>query len=317
MPDQSNPDLKQLLARFPGTSAQTETAGPLHLFHAPNSICSQKVRAVLAHHAIPHTAHLLNIFAGETYDPAYVRVRMLGCTAAGLPLVDRHLGTTSVAAGGCDACVVPTVVDAATGDVTVDSLRICLDLDAHYAASGLMPDALRAAILAELAVVDDLPNYQHLAVQVVPDGAPRNAFAAGKVARCDALLAEHGSDPVLRAAYEAKKAKEQSAADTLFDGAAMAAARDAVITALAGLETRLAGRSGPWLFGPDVTMADLFWGAELIRADDTGQSPLWADGALPHVAAYYDRLCALPVLRSAILNFPGARLAKPKAGAQT
>lgn len=310
MADGSITDFDALFTRFPGQPVGN--AGDLHLFHAPNSICSQKVRAVLAHHGTGHWSHLLDIFRGETYAPDYVRARHAGCTAAGLSLAARHLGTTSVVSSGCDACVVPTVIDAATGAVMVDSLRICLDLDAR-SGGGLMPEGHHDAILAELSIVDELPNYQNLAVRVIPGDAPRNAFASSKVRRCDDLLAEYGDDPVLRAAYEAKRAKEQSAADLLFDEAALALARETVETALSGLDARLAG-AGPWLFGDTVTMADLFWGGELIRAEDVGQAHYWRDGKLPRVAAWYDDLCRLPALRDAIIDFPGARLSPPPRG---
>ena len=52
----------------------------LELFHAAASICSQKVRAVLAHHGIRYREHSLNIFAGDTCDP-------LGCARLARSLV--------------------------------------------------------------------------------------------------------------------------------------------------------------------------------------------------------------------------------------
>lgn len=299
-----------LLTRFPAIEKTEATAPGLHLFHAPNSICSQKVRAVLAQLSVPFGSHVLDIFSGETYDPAYVRVRMAGCADAGLALADRHLGTTSVASSGCDGCVVPTMVNADTGAVTVDSLRICLEIDARQGQEAtLVPDDLLADIMAELSIVDELPNYQNLAVQVVPASAPSNAFAKSKVARCEVLLARHGDDPVLRAAYEAKRSKEQSAADQLFEAASITSARVAVQQAMADLDQRLSKSAGPWLFGQRLTMADLFWGAELIRAEDVGFAVYWKND-LADVARYYEQLCALPALRRAILDFPGARLAK-------
>ena len=72
----SSPNVSQLndaaAAAFPGTPTLTGNGAMtgLHLYHAQNSICSQKVRAVLAATSQPYTSHLLNIFKGETYDPA-------------------------------------------------------------------------------------------------------------------------------------------------------------------------------------------------------------------------------------------------------
>ena len=298
-----------LEARFPAAEAAAD--GPLHLYHAPNSICSQKVRIVLMERRRPFASHVLDIFTGQTYDPAYVRLRAEGCAAAGLPLTRQHLGTTSVAGGGgCDACVVPTLVDRARGVALVDSRAICLDLDATDAVPGaLIPPELRARILAEIDIVDNLPNYQVLAVGVaasVKAGA-KNGFATSKVARCEALMAANAQDPVLVAAYEAKRDKEQMAAERLFTDAAMAEAHSAIAHALQGLETRLAATESAFLFGDGLTMADIFWATELIRADDLGHSAHWSNGRLPAVEAYFERLCALPSVREGILDWPGAR----------
>ena len=71
----------------------------------------------------------LNIFAGDTYLPGYVRLRMLGCAAFGGALAAEHSGSTSASAGGCDGAVVPTLVDLDADAVIVDSKRICLHLD--------------------------------------------------------------------------------------------------------------------------------------------------------------------------------------------
>ena len=241
-----------------------------------------------------------------------MRLRLSGCLATGLPLVSQHLGSTSVSSGGCDACVVPTLVDADAAEVRVDSRRICLEIDrANPAAPGaLMPSHLRARIEAEIAIVDELPNYQLLAVGVgkAAESGVKNGFAVGKVSRCDALLAEHADDEVLCAAYSAKRSKEQMAADRLFDAAAMERAHAAMAKALRDLDARLAASNGSYLFGDTVTMADLFWGVELIRLEDLGLSVLWTDGRLPRVADYFRTISALPAITQAVIGWPGARL---------
>lgn len=301
-----------LAARFPGVPVGRADGEPrLHLYHAPNSICSQKVRAVLAQCGEAYVSHSLNIFGGESYDPAYVRLRMTGCAAAGLDLARRHLGTTSVASAGCDACVVPTLVDIEGERVVIDSRRICtgLDRDSLRARGALVPAQLRDRIEAELAIVDELPNYQMLAPGVGAGGAgPKSAFAASKVARCDALIATHANDAALCAAYDAKRAKEQMAADRLFDTSALERAQLKMQKALRDLDSRLGSTSGPFLFGDGVTMADLFWGVELTRCEDVGLAPCWRGGRLPRLARYFQSLSALPAIAQAVLDWPGARL---------
>ena len=93
------------------------------LFHAPNSICSQKVRTVLLAHDIPFASHPVNLFEGQSYLPDYVRLRMMGCNLRGGPLASLHTGSTSAAETGCDGAVVPTLVDRDAQKVLVEDRK--------------------------------------------------------------------------------------------------------------------------------------------------------------------------------------------------
>ena len=283
------------------------------LFHAANSICSQKVRTVLAHHGIGYLSQSMNIFAGQTYLPAHVRLRMIGCERLGLPLVTAHRGSTSVATGGCDPAVVPTLIDWQTDDILVDSKRICLYLDGLVPETErLRPPGLAAAIDAELVIVDNLPNYQML-VGRPPQGDQGAAhrpggggvkFAMDKVGRCDRFLAEHAGDPVLTRAYTAKRAKELGAAEGLFTEAAMQAAYATADSACTRLDATL--NAAPWLFGEAITMADLYWAVELLRMKNVGAASIWENGRLPAVAAFLAAAEYVPSIRAAVLDWPGA-----------
>lgn len=279
------------------------------LFGAPNSICSQKVRVVLAHHGLAYRSHGLNLFSGDSYRPGYVRLRMLGCRALGGRLADRHDGDTAASVTGCDGVVVPTVIDWQAEEVLVDSKRICLRLDT-LAPEGarLRPPALATTIDAELAVVDSLPNYQMLMGRARdgadPDRDTMAAFSRRKVDWCDALLAEHADDAVLVAAYTAKRAKELSAAERLFAPHAMTQAYDIARAAVERLDQALTSGEGPWLFGPEPTMADLFWALELLRMRNVGVARFWDD--LPRVSRLLAAAETLPAIRSAVIDWPGA-----------
>ena len=286
------------------------------LFHAANSICSQKVRGVLAQHGIGYASHKVNLFEGQTYLPSYVRLRMIGCEALGGALAVHHGGTTSTEIGGCDGAVVPTLVDRAAGEVIVDSKRICLHLDRQVPEPDrLCPAALAGVIDAELAIVDNLPNYQMLMGRAPKDAESSEtrtdtyaAFSRRKVAWCDRLIEEHAQDDALVRAYTAKRAKELSAADELFVPEAMRAAYDKTQAALHALERKLAARgTSGWLFGDRLTMADLFWGIELLRITDVGEAGFWEGGRLPHVERFAAAAEALPAIRTAIIDWPGAR----------
>ena len=289
------------------------TAPRFELFHAASSICSQKVRAVLAHHALPYVEHPLSIFLGQTYLPGYVRLRMAGCDSYGGALVSRHSGSTATATGGCDGAVVPTLIDWKTGEVIVDSKRICLHLDAAVPAEDrLRPARLAAAIDAQLAIVDELPNYQMLMGRTVAGGEATTtrgdvgaSLSLKKVAWCDAYLRDHPDDPALVAAYTAKRAKELSAADDLFSASAMHAAYARAEAALADLDGELAARPTRWLYDDRPTMADLFWGIELLRMRNVGVAHFWDGGRLPHVAAFVTDAEQMPAIRTAVTDWPG------------
>ena len=274
------------------------------LCHAANSICSQKVRVVFAHHRIGYASCQLNIFKGQTYLPGYVRLRLIGCEASGLALVGAHSGSTAVSAGGCDPAVVPTLVDLRTGRVVVDSKVICIYVDALFADEDrLRPAALADAIDAELDIVDNLPNYQMLAGRAALGSAN---FAMSKVERCDRYLEEFAADASLVRAYGAKRAKELDAARTLFSQEAMELANARAEAACERLDARLAAADGRWLFGTAVTLADLLWAVELQRLKNLGAGRFWEQGKLAAVQAFVAATEELPCIRSAILEWPGA-----------
>jgi 2,5-dichlorohydroquinone reductive dechlorinase len=298
--------LEGLSAFYPGTlcNADAGAAPPIHLFHAPNSVCSQKVRTVLFEAGAPFVSHQLNVGKGDTYLPAYVKLRAEACLAHGFGFAADHHGSTSATDMGCDACVVPTVIDEATGQVLVDSLRICLALDQELG-TGLRPSWLGPDIDREIAIVDALPNYPLLAAKmhgVISGGG--NAFASAKVDRCNALIATHHDEPLLVAAYTAKRDKELAAHSRLFTPEALASAEQAMHHALASLAERL-HPSNEFLFGAQFTLADIFWAIELIRNRDIGFGA-WAD-AHQNLRAYEDRLRARPSIQKAILEWPGAK----------
>ena len=284
------------------------------LFNAPNSICSQKVRTVLAHHNIPYRSQLVKIFAGQTYLPDYVRLRLMGCDAIGGELMSVHTGSTSVAAGGCDPAVVPTLIDWQNNEVLVDSKRISFFIDKEVGGSALRPKELEGAIDEELNVVDNLPNYQMLAgTPPGDDHRPESRrkgngvdFAMSKVQRCDEFLAIHSNDPDLVRGYSAKRSKELAAAKNLFTPEAMRAAYDKAEAGCNHLERKLKSRTTNWLVSDNITMADLYWGVELLRMHNMAAEFFWINGNRPAIEKFFEKAKTISGIRSAVIDWPGA-----------
>ena len=76
--------------------------------------------------------------------------------------------------------------------------------------------------------------------------------------------------------------------------------------ALHDLEAALKRRTGSWLHGEDVTLADVFWAVELLRMKNMGVAKFWEQDRLPQVAGYAVQIETLPAVRSAVLEWPGA-----------
>ncbi|NIB43388.1 glutathione S-transferase domain-containing protein [Pseudomaricurvus alkylphenolicus] len=304
--------------RGTGSAAATNQPSPLHLFHAANSICSQKVRTVLCALQQPYISHQMNIFAGDTYHPHYVRLRAHACQSLGYRLADQHTGSTSVLNTGCDACVVPTLLDASSERVLIDSRRICMALieRAPIYAERLLPSDHTEAISLELDVIDDFPNYPILAHKIDRDSgagdSSYNVFSMKKVERCETLMQEYADEPLLSAAYRAKRDKEKSAAYELFDDASMGQTMEKIAAILTGLNARLSSSRHQFLFADSPTLADYFWGLELMRLDDLNMSALWQNDDDEGLQRYYRRLGELPALDQAVTQWPGARLSSQR-----
>lgn len=293
--------------------AATEGAPRFELFHAASSLCSQKVRTVLAEKRLPYRSSEMAILGhigpdglvmAEHYDPAYVRMRLEAGRALGQAFVSGYSGRTAVETEGFDPCVVPLLIDHQAGRAIVDSLAICLYLDAvsPYPLQ-LLPEApaTRAAVLHQIGIVDRIPNGA-LLYGFHPDADDRPTALKEvmatvyelKILALERLVAVHAGDAELVAAYRAKIAKESGGRQVRRDAAFQRAARLHVQAALAQLEQDLATEPFSLLDRGGFTLADALWGVNLVRMTYLGLVPLW-DG-LPRVRAYADALVHRPSL---------------------
>ena len=298
----------------PTPEMDREEAKPeFELFHFGFSICSHKVRAVLAELGLTYGS---NQYAGpttyENYTPEYMRLRLQSEAAKG-PLVSGYTGGSAVESEGFDPAVVPTLVDRQAGKVLADSKLISLHLVRTFKTPiDLLPVDLEDKIIDQVDLVDRTPHVA-LLYGADPAGDTRPAEIQSRMPGIhqlkSACLEGHktlvGDEPRLVAAYDAKIAKERAAESFVVDPNAMTAALDQLEDLLTGLDSTLASSDGPWMLGQRFTLADVVWGISLIRFDYLGRSSLWQER--PRVAAYFDRVSARPSLVSAVLNWPGSR----------
>lgn len=283
------------------------------LFHAAGSICAQKVRAIHAHHGMAFTSHDLNLARGQNYYPDYVRLRILGCQRLGGQLASVHTGSTSTASGGCDGAVVPTLIDWETREVIADSKYICCYLDKQIDEQRrLRPSALKSLIDEELDIIDHFPNYQLSMASMASKagGAPgfldASAFSKQKVKWCEEYLGLNENDSQLCEVYSAKRSKELQAANELFSAEALSSARARAQRVIDDLEHKLGHNGNKWLLADTITMADIFWGIELLRVKSIGGLGYLTQKTLPHVTQYSVLTQEIPALRTAVINWPGA-----------
>ncbi|MGO4763258.1 glutathione S-transferase family protein [Cupriavidus sp. 2KB_3] len=283
------------------------------LFHAASSLCSQKVRTVLAEKRLSYRSNDMMILGSmgpegvipaEHYHPPYVRLRLIAGQEGDRAFVSGYSGRTSVETEGFDPCVVPLLVDYEAGRVIADSKRICCYLDAvsHDPVKLVPEDAVaRAAVLRQVDIVDRIPNGT-LLYGFHPDADARpDALKAGmervydyKIMALEAMIAANADDAALVAAYRAKIAKERGGKSVRHDAAFQRAARLHVASLLEDLERALSMSSETYLKGGPFTLGDVLWGVNLVRMAYLGLGLLWED--LPNVSRYVDLLARRPSL---------------------
>lgn len=297
----------------------TDGTPRFELFHAASSLCSQKVRTVLAEKALPYRSNdmlILSAIQGdrvvpaEHYSPSYVRLRLHAHREIGSAFVDGYSGRTSVETEGFDPCVVPLLVDYEAGRVIADSMRICCYLDAVSPAPvQLVPedDGARAAVLRQAGIVDRIPNGT-LLYGFHPDADRRpEALRAvmetvydAKVLALEAMIDANAGDAALVAAYRAKIFKERGGKAVCHDANFQRESRRHVATLLRDLDRTLTALGTPWVAGTAFSLGDVFWGVNLTRLAYLGLASMWDD--LPAVARYVGALIQRPSISEEVVQ---------------
>ncbi|MEO0495962.1 MAG: glutathione S-transferase family protein [Pseudomonadota bacterium] len=308
----------KIIGGRPGTRPQFE------LYHAAPSLCSHKVRTVLAEKQVAYASHDMDImpagkFIPENYRPEYVRMRLQGAPNA--RLVDGYTGESSVSVQGFDPCVVPTLVDHEKERVVIDSKTICEYVDAE-ADSGatLIPTELASEIAAQETLIDQAPHVAalygaHPDDDFRPMGLRKNIAGvhARKIRVLNALIDQIGdSDPSVRAAYEAKIKKEDAASEFVIDADGMRETHRQMGAHVDALEAQLLSHSEDWVCGDIYTIADIMWTCSMWRLQWLGFGRLWsAYTGRDRLRTYLDKAFQRPAFRSAVIQWPGAHAPSP------
>ena len=300
----------KVVGMAPGTKPRFE------VYHAAPSLCSMKVRTVLAEKNIPYVSHDLNLPVRDSYVecylPDYVRMRLLGAPDA--ELARGYTGQSSVTTEGFDPCVVPTLVDHEKERIVVDSSKICLYLDEQSAGPSLVPECLADPIDEQVSLVDQAPHVASL-YGAHPDHDPRpkglrdniTGVHAKKIVQLNELREQSKDEPALVAAYDAKIAKESAAGEFVFKPDEMRAAHQAMDAHVGELEKQLSAHDGDWVMGDAYTMADILWTTSIYRMKWLGLAGAWeGNDVRPRVNQYVAKAFGRPGFCSGVTEWPGA-----------
>lgn len=209
----------------------------LTLYHAPTSVCSQKVRVGLALIGLGYESRIVDLPAGEQFTPGY---RALNPDA-----------------------VVPTLVD--DGLVVVESSLILEYLDREHNGGRLMPQDRAGRVAAQHWLLRCL--HIHAAINTLSFATVlRQAILAkSSPADIDALAAKF-PDPVMGAKRR----------DLIVNGTASVYVGQALMYLRRLLDDLQAQLTGPWLGGDAPDIRDVALLAYVDRLDRLGLEGLWA-----------------------------------------
>jgi len=244
----------------------------IELYYAPGSLCSQKVKLVLAEKNLEWKSHPINLLTFENLQPSYMQLNPKG--------------------------VVPTLID--DGKVITDSVAIAHYLDKHFPYPLLTPaeDTLQEKMNEWI----DLQNRFPMREVMYGNYRGIEGFVLRRSVQIKAklLLQLMQTNPELKEQYAAKLEDVKQWHSTIQNTKEIASINAKIEPMLDRLEDQLSQTN--WLCSDTYSLADAVWTSVLHRLDELKFSHLWLDNKRPAIASYLNRLKVRPSFKSAIQN---------------
>jgi glutathione S-transferase len=242
----------------------------LELYYASGSLCSQKVKLVLAEKHLDWKCYPLNLLTFENLQPSYMQLNPKG--------------------------VVPTLVH--DGRVITDSALIIQYLDEQFPHPKLTPAQPESQQTMQrwIALQNQFPmrevmygNYQGL------EGWVLRRSVQIKQRLLPQLIRAH---PELQVQYETKLKDVKQWNSTIQNAQAIDRINGKIEPLLTQLETQLTQTE--WLCGGTYSLADVVWTAVLNRLEELKFGYLWENNSYPALSRYFHHLKVRPSFKAAI-----------------
>jgi glutathione S-transferase len=237
------------------------------LYNAPQSTCSQRVRFVLNAKGQPFAEEKLDLLAGDQLKPEYLALNPNGV----VPTLD-HDGQIVI-----DSSVIIEYLDEVMPQGTNFTPRDPVKRAAMRALMRFIDEMPAAAVRVPTFNLAFLPRFAAMSEEEFV------AFAESKPLRKEFMLA------MGRKGFPQKE----------MDGALTRLRRS-----YERMDESIKDSGGPWLFGKDITLADVAVMPALVRMADLNREGDWAD--LPRVAKWYDMIRAHAAFKPTY--YPGSLL---------
>lgn len=223
--------------------------GPITLYHGRTSVCSAKVRVGLVEKGLEWNSELLDLKAGEQFDPAYLALNPNG--------------------------VVPTLVD---GDLVVLESSLILEyIDSLSDRNPLMPTDPKAIVAT-----------RHWLLKCLDIHAAINTLTYATIQR-SSILATKTPDQIAAMIARIPNPKAAAKRRDIIDNGLESAHVDGDLHSLFNTFTEMSaalGR-GKWLAGERHSMADIALIAYIDRLDRLGFDALWS-GRFPEISPWLE-----------------------------